>query len=128
HVLYSVGFTSILAIVIASLGLYGMATYSTQTRLKEIGVRKVYGANTRDIVNIILKSYLSMVLIAALIAGPLGYLVNNLWLQYLALHVSFGPVTILIGVLIVVTIAFLTITTQTLKAANTNPARILKHE
>jgi len=78
-VLYSVGFTSILAIVIASLGLYGMATYSTQTRLKEIGVRKVYGANTRDIIKIILKSYLAMVLIAALIAGPLGYLVNNLW-------------------------------------------------
>ena len=127
-VLYSVGFTSILAIVIASLGLYGMATYSTQTRLKEIGVRKVYGATTRDIIRIILKSYLTMVLIAALIAGPLGYLVNNLWLQYLALHVSFGLATILIGILIVITIALLTITTQTLKAANTSPAKILKYE
>lgn len=127
-VLYAVGFTSILAIVIASLGLYGMATYSTQTRLKEIGVRKVYGATTRDIVKIILKSYLAMVFIAALIAGPLGYLVNNLWLQYLAFHVSFGLATILIGILIVITIALLTITTQTLKAANTSPAKILKYE
>ncbi len=127
-VLYTVGFTTLLAIVIASLGLFGMATYSTQTKLKEIGVRKVFGANSKSIAYFISKSYLILLLIAAFIAGPLGYYVNNLWLQNLAFHVSFGFWTILAGVLIVVLIALVTISSQTLKAANTNPANVLKYE
>ncbi len=127
-VLYAVGFTTLLAIVIASLGLFGMATYSTQIKLKEIGVRKVFGAQSKSIVSFISKSYLILLIIAALIAGPLGYIVNNLWLQNLAFHVSFGVWTVLAGVFIVVVIALLTIASQTLKAANTNPAEILKYE
>ena len=127
-VLYAVGITTLLAIVIASLGLFGMATYSTQTKLKEIGVRKVFGAQSKSIVRFIARSYIILLLIAAMIAGPLGYLINNLWLQYIAIHVSFGVWTILAGTFVVVLIAILTIASQTLKAANTNPAEILKYE
>ena len=108
-ILYAVGFTTLLAIVIASLGLFGMATFSTQTKLKEIGVRKVFGAQSKSIVRFISRSYLILLLIAAVIAGPLGYLINNLWLQYIAIHVSFGVWTILAGVIVVVVIAILTI-------------------
>lgn len=127
-VLYTVGFTCLLAIVIAALGMFGMATYSTQTRLKEIGVRKVFGAHAHSITFLVSRSYFRMLLIAAIIAAPLGYLINNLWLQYLAHHVSFGAGTLVLGIFIVMVIGMLTITSQTMKASNSNPADILKYE
>ena len=127
-VLYTVGFTCLLAIVIASLGMFGMATYSIQTRLKEIGVRKVFGAHAHSITFLVSRSYIRMLLVAAIIAAPLGYLINNLWLQYLAHHVSFGAGTLILGIFIVIVIGMLTITSQTMKAANSNPADILKYE
>ena len=127
-ILYTVGFTSILAIVIACLGLLGMATYSTQTRIKEIGIRKVYGAENKTIMLLISKSYIKMFLIAAIIAGPLAYLINNMWLQYIANHAPFGFGTIFIGIIIIISFGMLTIASQTLKAANTNPADSLRYE
>lgn len=127
-VLYTVGFTCLLAIVIAALGMFGMATYSTQTRLKEIGVRKVFGAHAHSITFLVSRSYIRMLLVAAIIAAPLGYLINNLWLQYLAHHVSFGAGTLVLGIFIVMVIGMLTITSQTMKASNSNPADILKYE
>jgi putative ABC transport system permease protein len=126
--LYTVGFATILAIVIAGFGLLGMATYSIQTRLKEIGIRKALGAQPMGIVALVAKSYLILMLIAALIGAPIAYLINNLWLQYLANHVSFGAGLIAIGVLIVFVVGFVTISSQTFKASRVNPARILKYE
>ena len=127
-ILYTVGFASLLAIVIAGLGMFGMATFSTQTRIKEIGVRKVFGAQARSIMYLISRSYIRMLLIAAIIAGPLGYMINNLWLQYLAHHVSFGFLTVVAGILIIMVVGIITISSQTLKAVNINPARSLKYE
>ncbi len=108
--------------------MFGMSTYSIQTRLKEIGVRKVFGAHAQSITFLVSQSYIRMLLVAAIIAAPLGYLINNLWLQYLAHHVSFGAGTIVLGIFIVMVIGMLTITSQTMKAANSNPADILKYE
>jgi len=127
-IMYTVGFATILAIIIAAFGLLGMATYSTRTRLKEIGVRKVFGAEVRHIVLLGSKSYLWLMLIAAIIGGTIAYLANNLWLQYLSKSVDFGIGTILAGVFLVVIVGLLTITSQTLKAANTRPAETLKDE
>ncbi len=127
-IMYTVGFASLLAIIIAAFGLLGMATYSTRTRTKEIGIRKVFGAEVNHIVLLISKSYLWMMLIAALIGGIIAYLANNLWLQNLSKSVDFGIGTILAGVFIVVLIGFLTISSQTLKAARTKPATTLKDE
>ncbi len=127
-ILYTVGFATLLAIIIASFGLLGMATYSTQTRLKEIGIRKVLGAESKHIVFLVTKSYLWMMLIAAVIGGTIAYLVNNLWLQYLSKSVDFGVGTILTGVFIVVFVGLLTISSQTLKAAKTKPALTLKND
>lgn len=127
-IMYTVGFATLLAIIIASFGLLGMATYSTRTRLKEIGIRKVFGAESIHIVLLVARAYLWLMLIAAVIGGFIAYLINNLWLQQLAKSVDFGMGTILAGVFLVVFVGLLTISTQTLKAALTNPATTLKNE
>jgi putative ABC transport system permease protein len=127
-IMYTVGFATLLAIIIAGFGLLGMATYSTQTRMKEIGIRKVCGAEVNHIVFLVSRSYLWLMLIAAVIGGIIAYLANNLWLQYLSKRVDFGIGTILAGVFIVVVVGLLTISSQTLKAARTKPAEILKNE
>jgi putative ABC transport system permease protein len=127
-ILYTVGFTSILAIIIACLGLLGMATYSTQTRIKEIGIRKVYGAENKSIIYLISKSYFKMFLIAALIASPLAYVINNSWLQYISNHPPFGFGTIFIGAFIITSFGMITIASQTLKASNSKPIDSLRYE
>lgn len=127
-IMYTVGFATLLAIIIASFGLLGMATYSTRTRLKEIGIRKVFGAEVDHIVLLVSRSYLWLMLIAAVIGGIIAYLANKLWLQHLSKSVDFGIGTILAGVFIVVFVGLLTISSQTLKAAQTKPATTLKNE
>jgi len=127
-VLYTVGFATILAIVVACLGLYGMATYSIHTKLREIGIRKVFGSQSRSVALLIGRTFVIMLVIAAVIAAPLAYLINTTWLKFLAFHVTFGASTILIGITIVFVIGLLTILSQTLKAANSNPVDVLKYE
>jgi len=125
---YTVGFATILAIVVACLGLYGMATYSIQTRLKEIGIRKVFGSQSQNVALLIGRTFIIMLLIAAAIAAPLAYLLNTTWLNFLAFHVTFGAGTLFTGVIVVFMIGILTILSQTLKAVNSNPIEILKYE
>jgi len=127
-IMYTVGFATLLAIIIAGFGLLGMATYSTRTRQKEIGIRKVFGAEANHIVLLVSRSYLWLMGIAAVIGGIIAYLVNNLWLQNLAKSVDFGIGIILAGVFIVIFVGLLTISSQTLRAAHTRPAITLKDE
>ncbi|RPH31331.1 MAG: FtsX-like permease family protein [Bacteroidales bacterium] len=127
-IIYTVGFATILAILIASLGLLGMATYTAQTRIKEVCIRKVYGADVSTIIFLVSKAYIWMLAIAALIAIPIAFMVNNLWLQYLAHHVDIGFGTIFGGAFIVLFIGLAAITSQTLKASNGNPADLLRYE
>jgi putative ABC transport system permease protein len=127
-VLYTVGFATILAVVVACLGLFGMATYSIQTKLKEVGVRKVFGSQSQSVALLIGRTFIIMLLIAAAIAAPLAYLLNSTWLKFLAFHVEFGAGTLFTGIIIVFVIGILTVLSQTLKAANSNPVDILKYE
>jgi putative ABC transport system permease protein len=127
-VLYTVGFATILAIVVACLGLFGMATYSIQTRLKEVGVRKVFGSQSQSVALLIVRTFVIMLIIAAIIGAPLAYLINSTWLKFLAFHVSFGAGTLFAGIIIVFITGILTVLSQTLKAANSNPVDILKYE
>src|SRR4030043_275600 len=127
-VLYTVGFATILAVIVACLGLFGMATYSIQTRLKEIGVRKVFGSQSQSVALLIGRRSIIMLKIAAVIAAPLAYLINSTWLKFLAFHVSFGAGTLFAGIIIVFITGILTVLSQTLKAANSNPVDILKYE
>jgi putative ABC transport system permease protein len=105
-----------------------MATYSIQTRLKEVGVRKVFGSQSQSVALLIGRTFIVMLLIASLIAAPLAYLINSTWLKFLAFRVSFGAGTLLAGIIIVFIIGTLTVVSQTLKAANSNPVDILKYE
>lgn len=122
------GFIAFLAIVISCLGLLGMATYTTERRTKEIGIRKVLGAEEFTIAKLLSKEFIKMLALAIFIGVPLSYFVNNLWLQQLTTRVEFGIGTVLSGVLVLLTLGMLTIGSQTLRASKANPVDSLKME
>jgi putative ABC transport system permease protein len=122
------GFIAFLAAMIACLGLLGMATYTTERRMKEVGIRKVLGANDSSIVLLLSGEFLKILMIAILIAAPLSYIVNNLWLRKFPNRVDFGLGTILAGTLVLLVPGLITIASQTLRASRRNPVESLKTE
>ncbi len=117
-----------LTIFIACLGLFGLATFTAEQRIKEIGVRKVLGANVSQIVVLLSIDFVKLILIACLIAFPLGYWGMDKWLQDFAYRVDINwPVFVLAG-LGAIGIALLTISYQAIKAALMNPIKSLKTE
>jgi len=127
-ILSIVGFVAIIAIVIAVMGLLGMATYTSETKIKEIGIRKVLGASVKGILLYISKGYVYMLIIAILIATPIAYFLNNIWLQNFAVRINFSIWILGFGILILLILGLLAIGSQTLKAALTNPANTLRDE
>lgn len=123
-----IGYISFLAILIACLGMLGMATYSTERRMKEVGIRKVLGAEEIKIVLILSKSFLKLLTISILIAAPLSYFINQFWLDNLPNRVDFGFETVVIGSLLMLGLGLLTIGSQTIRAARQNPVESLKNE
>jgi putative ABC transport system permease protein len=122
------GFISMLAIVIACLGLLGMATYMTERRLKEVGIRKVLGAADWGITLLLSKSFLKVLGIAVLIGAPLTYFISNFWLEFIPNRVEFGFSTVLISTLVLMMLGLITIGSQTIKASRTKPVETLKEE
>ncbi|RPE08234.1 FtsX-like permease family protein [Chitinophaga lutea] len=125
------GFLAYLAgmtIVIATLGLLALVIYTTWLRKKEIGVRKVMGADVKSLVILLSKGFLKLVVISGCIALPLGYIAAQLFLQNFALRVPFGLGGILLCFTLLLAVAMLTIVSQTLRAANANPVETLKNE
>lgn len=122
------GFIAFLAIVIACLGLLGMATYTTERRTKEIGIRKVLGAEDFTIARLLSKEFIGMLGVAIFIGAPLSYFINNLWLRQLTTRVEFGIGTVLSGIFILLMLGVLTIGSQTFKASKANPVKSLKSE
>lgn len=122
------GFVAALAIIISCLGLLGMATYTIQTRKKEIAVRKILGSSNQSLIYILSKGYLTILVLAMIIAIPVAYLMNTLWLEMLAVHVTVDAVTIGAGVIILSIFGLFTIGSQTLQAAFINPSDNLKDE
>jgi putative ABC transport system permease protein len=123
-----IGVVSMLAIIISCLGLLGMATYSTETRLKEISIRKVLGSTSKSLVLLISKGFVALLLIAVIIGVPLAWFLNNLWLQHIAYRTPFSASVVIFGVGIVFILALLTIGSQTIKAAFTDPAKALRND
>jgi len=121
-----IGFLAFLAILIACLGLLGMAIYSTERRTKEIGIRKVLGAGVWQINVMLMKEFVIMLVISVLIAAPLAFMLNNYWLNFLVVRddLTFG--TIVFGASILLVLGFLTIVPQTLRIAQSNPVKSLK--
>jgi putative ABC transport system permease protein len=121
-------FFSILAIFIACLGLFGLASYTAVKRTKEIGVRKVIGASVQSIVVLLSKDLLKPVLLGTIIAIPVGYYAMNKWLQGFAYRIEFQWWMFGIAVLAAVAIALITVGTQALNAALTNPVKSIRTE
>jgi len=119
---------SLLAIFIACLGLFGLASYSIEQRTKEIGIRKVLGASVPNIYLLLSQDILKLVLIAAIISWPISYYSMNDWLENFAFRIGFNHFSFLFAGLIALIIALGTVTTQTIKAATVNPVRSLKYE
>ncbi|MEQ8581288.1 MAG: ABC transporter permease [Marinoscillum sp.] len=124
-----IGFLAFLAISIAALGLLGMAIFTTETRMKEISIRKVLGATEQHLIYILSRGFVMMLLAASLIAVPVTYLLfEHLVLNDLANRVVIGPVELLSGVVVIFSVSMLTIGWQTTRAARTNPADMLRDE
>ncbi len=117
-----------IAILISCLGLFGLATYTAQVKVKEIGIRKVLGASVVNITSMLSKDFLLLVIMSLIIASPLAWFAMNKWLQDYAYRISInGWVFVLAGAAAVL-IAFLTISFQAVKAALANPVKSLRSE
>jgi putative ABC transport system permease protein len=123
-----ISITAILAIIVSSLGLLGMAIYNAERRVKEVGVRKVMGADVKDIIFLLSRGFLFLLIISIVIASPLAFFANNLWLQQIANHITVGPGILLSGIGIILILGIITIGSQALRAAFTNPAVSLRDE
>jgi len=123
----AISFTS-LAIIIACLGLFGLAAYAAEQRTKEIGIRKVLGASISGIVRMLSKDFILLVLIAILIAAPCAWWAMRSWLQSFAYHQPFQWWVVILAGMSAVLIAFITISFQSIKAALTNPVKSLRSE
>ncbi len=117
-----------LAIFIACLGLFGLASFMTMQRTKEIGIRKVLGSSASHIVLLLSKGFILLVLLANLIAWPFTWWIMNMWLQSFPYRITINPVLFFMAGAGVVLIAFISVGFQTFKAAMVNPALTLKYE
>lgn len=124
-----IGFLSFLAISIASMGLFGMVVFTTETRLKEISIRKVMGASSGNLIYLLSRGFLLLLSISALIALPITYFFfENVVLTNFPYHTPVQIAELFVGLLVVLLIAFIMIGSQTMKAARSNPAQVLKGE
>ena len=119
---------TIIAILISCLGLFGLATFSAEQRTKEIGIRKVLGASTGNVVGLLSKEFLKLVFIAIIIASPITWLVMNKWLQDFAYRTNISWTVFVITALLAGGIALFTISFQSIKAALANPVKSLRTE
>jgi len=119
---------TVLAILIACLGLFGLASYATERRIKEIGVRKVLGSTVGEITMLLSKDFSKLVLMANVVAWPIAWYGMDKWLQSFAYRTEISLEIFLLSGLIAFIIALLTVSFHTIKAANANPVKALKYE
>jgi len=119
---------SVIAMIICSLGLYGLSSYMAERRLKEIGVRKVMGASVSQIMSMMSKEFVRLVLIAFVVAIPLSWYAMQKWLESFEYKTSLNITPFLYAGLSALVIALLTISYESLRAANTDPAKTLRNE
>jgi len=119
---------SLLAILIASMGLFGLVSFSLKQKTKEIGVRKVLGATASNLLMEISKKYMISIIVASVIAIPTIYTLMDRWLDNFYYRITINPVILVLSVLIAMVIALITINVQTIKAIGQNPTESLKYE
>ncbi len=123
-----VSILTVLAVIIACLGLFGIALYNIETRTKEIGVRKALGASIGSLTRLLSKQFLQPVLIALILAFPIAWWGMSKWLQNFAYRISINAWVFIISGIIALLVAFLTISIQSVKAASANPVKSLRTE
>jgi putative ABC transport system permease protein len=123
-----ISYFTFLALFVASLGLFGLVSYASEQRTKEIAVRKVLGASIWSVMRLIIQEFVLCILTANLIAWPIAYFAMSRWLRNFAYQTSIGPGTFFLAAASVLFIGLLTISVQTVKAALANPALALRYE
>jgi putative ABC transport system permease protein len=119
---------SFIAIIIACLGLFGLATFAAERRRKEIGIRKVLGSSISGIIILICRELIKWVLVANIIAWPIAWYIMSKWLQNFAYRTNMAWTTFIMSAGIALFIALLTVSCQSLKAALANPVESLRYE
>lgn len=117
-----------LAILIACLGLFGLATFNAAQRVKEIGIRKVLGASVPSILGLLSREIVILIVIANVIAWPVAWYFMNEWLSGFAYHVNMNVAVYIVSALAAIAVALITVSTQTIRAAKSNPATTLRYE
>ena len=122
------GFFTILAILIATLGLFGLAAFSAQQKTKEIGIRKVLGASISSIISLLAKDFIRLVMLGFIIATPVAWYIMQQWLANFAFRITISWWIFVLAGGIAIVVALLTVIYQSLKAALTNPVEALRNE
>lgn len=119
---------TIIAIFVGCLGLFGLAAYTAERRKKEVGIRKVLGATTQGVVLLLSKDFIKLVVISLLIASPVAWYFMNKWLQDFAYRINISWWVFAVTAIIALSIAFITVSFQAIKAALANPVKSLRTE
>ena len=119
---------SLLAILISIIGVFGLTMFESEYRRKEIGIRKVFGSSTKEILMMFWRRYLYILLGCFVVAAPIGYLVGQHWLEGFAVRTAISPLLFLVSFLLITLITMLTVTYQSWKNANENPINSIKTE
>ena len=119
---------SLLAILISIIGVFGLTMFESEYRRKEIGIRKVFGSSTKEILMMFWRRYLYILLGCFVVAAPIGYLLGQHWLEGFAVRTAISPLLFLVSFLLITLITLLTVTYQSWKNANENPINSIKTE
>jgi len=119
---------AILAVLVACLGLFGLASFTAEQRTKEIGIRKILGATVSNILTLLTREFSRWVLLANLVAWPIAYFAMYRWLQNFAYRISIGPRSFLLAAGMVFFVALFAVSYQALRSAIASPVDALKHE
>ena len=119
---------AILSVIVASMGLFGLSSFATEVRMKEIGIRKILGADIFNISFLLSKDFTKWVLVANIIAWPVAYYAISKWLDDFAYKTEMGIWIYILAAVVALLISILTISFQSIKAANTNPVKTLRYE
>jgi putative ABC transport system permease protein len=122
------GIFTVMTIFVACLGLFGLVSFTIVQRTKEIGIRKVLGASVNGILQLLYKDFALLIVISFLVSAPLGWYAISKWLESYAFRISINPVLFIVPFLVVLIIAFATVSWLSIKAALTNPVKSLKTE
>ena len=117
-----------LTMLIACLGMYGLALFTTEKRIKEVGIRKVLGASVTKIIYLLSRDFTRPVIISFIISTPIAYYFMQQWLNNFAYHINIGLLTFLGTLVIMILVSWFTVGYRTFSIANSNPVEAIKDE